>query len=185
VSESKKFKNPISTGISRGPQWYAVQTKPRQEQCARENLERQGFEVYLPQIARLKRRNGNLVSRITAFFPRYLFTRFDANADNWAPIRSSRGVSSLVRIAGRPLPIPEGLVESLKANENSEQLQQLEPKSWQSGDEVEIEQGPFAGYRCIFREARGAGRVAVLLSLIGKPTLVTLSKQDLQIPQYA
>jgi hypothetical protein len=31
--------------------WYLVYSKPRQELCSLENLERQGFECFLPLIA--------------------------------------------------------------------------------------------------------------------------------------
>ena len=30
--------------------WYLIQAKPKSEQLAKENLERQGYETYLPLI---------------------------------------------------------------------------------------------------------------------------------------
>ena len=39
-------------------QWYLIHTKPRQEVCALENLQRQGYECYLPQLVLEKLRNG-------------------------------------------------------------------------------------------------------------------------------
>ena len=76
-------------------------------------------------------------------------------------------------------------IKALKANENIEKLQRVIPKSWKPGDVVEIEQGPFAGYRCIFQAERSTDRVAVLLNIVGKQTRATLMRQDLQIPQFA
>ena len=38
--------------------WYLIFTKPRQENLARENLERQGFTTYLPLTQQSRRRNG-------------------------------------------------------------------------------------------------------------------------------
>ena len=32
------------------PSWHVVQSKPRMEQRAKENLENQGFEVFLPML---------------------------------------------------------------------------------------------------------------------------------------
>lgn len=165
--------------------WFVVYTKPRQEQVALENLARQNFEAYCPSIALTKRRKTQLVSLIEPFFPRYIFLRFNLKSDNWAPVRSTRGVSGLVRFGGVPREVPEQLIRALKANENTEQLQRITPKTWKPGDVVEIEQGPFAGYRCIFQAERSTDRVAVLLNIVGKQTRAMLLKQDLQVPQFA
>lgn len=165
--------------------WFVVYTKPRQEQVALENLARQQFETYCPNVATTKRRKGQLISLIEPFFPRYIFLRFNLESDNWAPVRSTRGVSGLVRFGGVPRQVPSQLIRALKANENTEQLQCITAKAWKPGDVVEIEQGPFAGYRCIFQAERSTDRVAVLLHIVGKQTRATLLKQDLQIPQFA
>ena len=165
--------------------WFVVYTKAREEQVAVENLERQGFEAYCPTVANTKRHKGQLVDKIEPFFPRYIFLNFDLVSDNWAPLRSTRGVSSIVRFGGVPQQVPASLVAALRCNENPDKLQEVMPKAWKQGDSVEIEQGPFAGYKCIFQSARGADRVTVLLNIIGKPTRTTLQRQDLQIPQFA
>ena len=165
--------------------WFVVYTKAREEQVAVENLERQGFEAYCPTVANTKRRKGQLVVKIEPFFPRYIFLNFDLISDNWAPLRSTRGVSSIVKFGGVPQRVPASLVAALQSNENSDKLQEVKPKTRKVGDSIEIEQGPFAGYKCLFQSERGADRVTVLLNIIGKPTRTTLQKQDLQIPQFA
>lgn len=161
--------------------WYVIYTKARQESVAEENLNRQGYTTYLPQLRVTKRRQGVLQSRIEPFFPRYLFIQLNQSTDNWAPIRSTRGVASLVKVLGSPRAVPAALIESLRANEDANRVQQQAGSTWQAGDEVEIEQGPFAGYRCIFQSHRSGDRVAVLLNIIGKATVATLDSADLQI----
>lgn len=185
------FKNPagasqddaLSAKLSK--QWYVLYTKPRQEPVAQEHLARQGFEVYLPKVELTKRRKGILSSIIEPFFPRYLFISFDRERDDWAPIRSTRGVCGLVRFGGVPKPVSASLIEMLKSNENTEKLQCINANAWKSGDRVEIEQGPFAGYSCIYQAEKSAARVSVLLNIVGKQTRATLLKENLQIPQYA
>jgi len=163
--------------------WFVVYTKPRQERIAVENLARQNFEAYCPIIAVTKRRNYQLVSVIEPFFPRYIFVRFDLKSDNLAPIRSTRGVSSLVRFGGVPKRVPPLLIRALKSNENAQQLHCIVSRAWRRGDEVEIEHGPFSGYSCIFDAERSADRVTVLLNIVGKQTRATIARQDLRIPQ--
>lgn len=165
--------------------WYVIYTKAKSESIASENLQRQNFDTYLPKVELLKRRNGRLSPQVAPFFPRYLFVQLDINADNWAPIRSTRGVCGVVKFEGIPKEVPTRLVQALKNNENSEQLQNITPPSWKAGDSVKIEQGPFAGYSCIFQGRRSSDRVAVLLDIIGKPTCAVLGYQDLQVPEFA
>jgi len=40
--------------------WYLVHTKPRQEQCALDNLQWQGYEVYFPVMSAEKLRLGKI-----------------------------------------------------------------------------------------------------------------------------
>lgn len=170
-----------ASGISR--QWYVVYTKPRQEAVALENLERQGYQAYLPRWKVSKRKNSVFKSLIEPFFPRYLFIHMDKSRDNWAPIRSTRGVSGIVRFAGQPKPVPNELVAMLQRNENNESLQLVSEKTWKPGDEVEVEEGAFAGYHCIFLEVRSMDRVRVLLDILGKQTHATLNRNDLALPR--
>jgi len=165
--------------------WFVVYTKPRQESVAQENLERQQFEVYCPRIQLTKRRKSDLVPVIEPFFPRYLFMRLNSEQDNWAPVRSTRGVCGLVKFEGVPKAVPAKLIQALKENENPDSLQSVVSKTWKSGDSVEIEQGPFAGYSCIFQAQKSADRVCVLLDIVGKCTRATLLQQDLKVPQFA
>ena len=161
--------------------WYLVYTKPRQENLARENLDRQGFITYLPLAQRTRRRNGRYISIIEAFFPRYLFIKLNTETDNWAPIRSTVGVSQIVRFGGIPAVLPDELVTYLKQNDDSNGLQSLKHHDMSPGDRIEIINGPFAGYRGIYQQPKSAERVAVLLDIVDKNAELTLSAHDLQL----
>ncbi len=164
-------------------QWFVIYTKPRREAIAQVNLERQGYVTYFPRVAITKRRGGELTTVVEPFFPRYIFIHLDPQRDNWAPIRFTRGVSGLVRFNGQPKAVDLCLINALKANENSEQLQALSPSAWHKGEVVEIERGPFSGYRCIFQHQRSSDRVSVLLNIVGQPTNTILDRGDLQVPR--
>jgi hypothetical protein len=53
--------------------WQVVHTKPRAEARALENLQRQGFEVFLPMITLQKVRRAKLANITEPMFSRYLF----------------------------------------------------------------------------------------------------------------
>ena len=64
---------------SANSQWLVVQTKPRQEQAAKLQLENQAYTVYLPRFKHNKRRNGKWSERIEALFPSYLFVQIEVD----------------------------------------------------------------------------------------------------------
>ena len=41
--------------------WFLIYTKPRQEQTAQTQLNRQGYRVYLPMIQQPRRRGGRRI----------------------------------------------------------------------------------------------------------------------------
>lgn len=164
--------------------WYLVYTKPRAEIKANENLVRQGYETYLPLIQNQVRRNNKNIKRTEAFFPRYLFINLDQENDNWASIRSTFGVTGIVRFGVLPSSVPEILINNLKRNENSSGIQVVDQKSLSKGDNVNIIAGPFEGQQGIFHQTKSAERVSVLLDIVGKNTQVTLSKYELQLTDH-
>ena len=161
--------------------WYLIFTKPRQENLARENLERQGFITYLPVAQRSRRRNGRYIKSIEPYFPRYLFIQLNTDTDNCAPIRSTVGVAQMVGFGDVPAVVPDELVNSLKENDDSNGLQKVIKQDISPGDKIEILSGPFAGYQGIYQQQKGAERVAVLLDIVGKNAELTLSAHDLQL----
>ena len=123
--------------------WYLIYTKPRQEKMAQENLERQGFVTYLPLTQQTRRRNGRYIKVIEAYFPRYLFIRLNTDTDNWAPIRSTFGVSQMICFGGIPAVVPDELINTLKQNDDSNGIQKLVEQDLSPGNEVVIVAGPF------------------------------------------
>lgn len=159
--------------------WYLVYTKSRQENLARENLERQGFVTYLPLAEQTRRCNGRYITTIEAFFPRYLFIHLDSETDNWAPIRSTIGVVNMVNFGGLPAVVPELLIESIQMNADENGIQKVKEKEMRPGDSVTIIEGSLIGYKGIYQQRKSKDRVTILLDLVGKHTEIILSKYDL------
>ena len=87
-------------------QWYLIYTKPRQELIAVANLQNQAYNAFAPQVSVKKRTNQGWKQVNEPLFPNYVFIQLDDVADDWKPIRSTRGVSGFVRFgSGVPAPI--------------------------------------------------------------------------------
>lgn len=158
--------------------WYAIHTKPRQEETALAHLERQGFDCHLPR-ARERRRARHRYAMVTLpLFPRYLFARLDLATQNTAPIRSTQGVVGLVRFGLDPAPLPEGFVEQLREQDDQGCIPEL--GDWQAGHALEVTQGPFAGLRAVFAARDGNTRVIVLMELLGRTQRLALPEHQLR-----
>ena len=154
--------------------WYLVHSKPKQERLALENLERQGYQCYLPVLPTEKMRRGALTIADEALFPRYLFIRLgsDFSAKGWGPVRYTTGVSRLVSFGAVPARIDDCLIAQLRAGEA---LQRARPvRLFEAGDRVRITDGPFSGIEGVFQLAEGEKRVMVLIELMSKPLSVGL-----------
>lgn len=171
----------MSSDKKQNRSWYLVVTKPQSEFKAQENLLRQGYKTYLPLIQISRRRNGKNINRTEALFPRYLFISLDKETDNWSPIRSTIGITGMVRFGGMPAAVPENLINNLKNNENEFGIQSYEKKELKQGDKVAIIDGPFEGHKAVYQKMKSAERVSVLLDIVGKNTQVTLSVHELEI----
>jgi len=147
--------------------WYLVHTKPRQEDVALANLQRQGYECYLPQmrIERIRRRKAEIATE--PMFPRYLFIRLDRSdqGKSWSPIRSTLGVSQLVHFGARAAKVDDALVDLLRQREQAMPLDAM----FHSGDSVVITDGPFAGIEAIYQTADADRRAFILLEILSKP----------------
>jgi transcriptional antiterminator RfaH len=152
--------------------WYAVHTQPQAEGKAEFNLRRQGFEVYCPRLQKQRRHARRINTVLVPLFPRYLFTALDVDEQPWRAINGTFGVVHLVGCGERPTPVPEGLVEAIAMREGEAGCVTLPPPSFQPGDLLVLEDGPFKDLVGRFECMSDAERVTVLLDLMGREVRV-------------
>jgi len=160
--------------------WYLVHTKPRQENCALENLERQGYACYLPTLRVEKLRQGRLTVLEEPLFPRYLFIQLghDDSAKSWAPIRSTRGVCRLVSFGVEPAKVEDSLIDYLKTQ--AARAQNLPQPLFSPGERVWLTGAPFAGVEGLYQMADGQQRAMVLIELLSRPVRVPVALVNLR-----
>lgn len=158
--------------------WYLVYSKPRQELCSLENLERQGFECFLPLIAVEKLRRKVIVVVQEPLFPRYLFIRLDASQEgrSWNPIRSTTGVSRLVSFGQVPAKVDDLLVDTIRSSVAGEDVRQ---RHFEPGEVVRINDGPFAGLEAVYQMPDGEARVMVLIDILSKKVSLSIEPPSL------
>lgn len=144
--------------------WHLVQTKPRQEFRALEQLVNQQYTCFLPILKVEKMRRGWPEIINEPLFSRYLFIQLDAMSTNWSRLRNTRGVSKLVAIGGSFATISDSFVEGLR------HVGALDPAPlFEAGEKVAIKSGPFSGLEGVYQISDGAARALVLIELISQP----------------
>ena len=161
--------------------WYVVKVKPRQEELANKNLINQRFETYLPYITLNKKKRGKWQLAREVLFPGYLFIHVDTAVQAIAPVRSTLGVSGLVRFGSSLLPVNDSLIQHIK---NQEIASASEPRTpapqFQPGDKLAILDGPFAGLTAAFHMAKSADRVMVLIKILGGEKSIAIDVNSVQ-----
>jgi transcriptional antiterminator RfaH len=160
--------------------WLVVYSKPRQESVAAENLRRQGFEVFLPQLTQRKRRASKWQVVTEPLFPRYLFTEVALGEQSTAAIRSTLGIVGLVRFGEHLAQVEGRTIDFLREQQHPAPGARLEADTqYAEGDRVEITEGAFAGLSGIFTVANGMERVTLLMDLLGRQTPILVDRKNL------
>jgi transcription antitermination factor NusG len=149
--------------------WYACYTRARHEKRVDEQLRERGIDSYLPLVPRLRQWKDRRKVIDWPLFPSYVFGRF-ALLDV-RRVLSIPGVSAIVRVSGRPVPIPEEeldnvrlFAQALRGGESElERRPYMEEGQW-----VEVLDGPFRGVRGIVMQRRGRRRVLIGIKAIGQ-----------------
>ncbi len=163
------------------PSWFAVYAKPGQERIALEHLQRQGFTCFLPMAINPYQRRSAKSPRIEPLFPRYLFLNAIADQQSLGPVRSTRGVSNLVRFGNELAIVPESVINLINGRCDAETgLVRLQPVPVEIDDKVRVFDGPLAGLEGIFRERKGASRALLLMKLLGTEATVEVDAMLLQ-----
>jgi transcription elongation factor/antiterminator RfaH len=167
-----------SRSLEGNERWFLAHTLPKSEWKAELHLGAQGFRTFQPQIRKTIRHARQLKTVRAPLFPRYLFVILDLGRDRWLSVRSTVGVSSLFSSRdGRPVPVPIGIVESLI--ERSEDTLTRLDSHLVKGQQVRILTGPFADFVGMLDRLNEAGRVRVLLEMMGTAVPVTLHRSAL------
>ena len=158
--------------------WYVVHTQPHGEERARLNLERQGFDVYLPKYLKHRRHARRIEHVRRPLFPRYLFVRFDPERAQWRSINGTFGVAYLLSHGDEPIAVPDKIVDAIQARHNDDDLVVLQtPDLFEPGKKLEIVDGPFAWHTGLFQRLSDNERVVLLLDILGRPVSVTVSPE--------
>jgi len=164
--------------------WYAIRAKPRQEMIARDQLEQQGFEVYLPLVNTRITHARKVSWQPRPFFSGYLFMHLAKEEQRWTTIRSTVGVLAPVSFGNFYPPVPDKVIEVLRCRHDelgyiSVSTSPVSP--FQVDDAVRVHDGALKGLEGVFVEMRGSDRAIILLDWMRKKMRVEVRTGDVSI----
>jgi len=164
--------------------WYIVHTysgfEQKVSQAIKERAKTAGLEKFFGEIlvptekvievVKDKKRTSS-----RKFYPGYIIVQMVLTDETWHLVRTTPKVTGLIGSKDKPVPIPEEEVERIK-KQMEEGAQKPRPKqTFEKGDPVRVEEGPFANFHGIVDEVLPEkGKVRVLVSIFGRPTPVEL-----------
>jgi transcriptional antiterminator RfaH len=163
--------------------WYAVRTKPNQEKLARLNYEQQGFRVYLPMIRKVVRHARRKEEVLRPVFPGYLFLHLAPAEQNWSVIASTRGAVAPVRFGDTHVPVPDWVIDQLKAREEGGALtpSALKRRILQPGTAVSVNLDSNIETQGVVFSWRGTDNVVVLLDLLSRKIKATVPHDQVNV----
>ncbi len=158
--------------------WFVVYTQPLKETVAKQHLEEQGYDVYLPMFKKTRRHARRTDEVLQPLFPRYLFVGLDLKLDAWRAVNGTRGVAYLLLNDGHPLGISTSIIEELKILENNGVVPIECVSAFTKGEILRVVDGVFKDQVAVFQRMGDKQRVQLLLNFLGRDTRIT-------VPVYA
>ena len=171
----------LSSVFTPSDRWYLAYTKPRQEQIALVNLEQQAFEAYLPLYKKFKKTEQGPVAQFEPMFPRYILFRPSKPEQSISVVRSTKGIANIVRFGFEPAMLHDELVQCIRQIEQDRHHATLQELSnLKAGQTVRLKHTALDGVEGLIQSV-SSKRVAVLLDILGRPTVVQLEHHQVEL----
>lgn len=122
-----------------------------------------------------------MAAALEPMFPRYVFFRPVKTSQSVAPARSTRGVATLVSFGHEMATVCSSIlnvVRTLEQERNTADLVEL--SSLQPGHAVRFRDPAFGSFEGLVKSV-SSRRVAVLLELMGRPQVVSVDRNQLEV----
>ena len=161
-------------------EWFILQFKSNSHHLAEKNLNRQGFETFLPLHDTTSRRTSRFINTSKPLFPGYMFIKFDRAESVWHKINNTYGVSRLITFNSILKSIPTIFVDHLmKRYDLSGKL--IPIQKLKKGDHVTVLKGPFANFIATVEKYEADQRIWILMDLMGRKTKIQTPSDNLTL----
>jgi transcriptional antiterminator NusG len=170
--------------------WYIIHTHSGFEQKVKgailERAKARGLEelvamVLVPMETVEEKVKGERKLSTRKFYPGYVLVQMEMNDDTWHLVKDTPKVTGFVGSKEEPAAIPEEDAAKIIAQMQEGVLRPKPKIKFETGDKVQVTDGPFANFTGVVDEVRpDRGRVRVMISVFGRPSPVELEFTQLE-----
>ena len=161
-------------------EWFILQFKSNSHHQATKNLNRQGFETFLPLHDSTSRKSSRFINTSKPLFPGYMFIKFDQTETEWYKINNTYGVSRLITFNSILKSIPTRFINNLmKRYDLSGKL--LPIQKLKKGDQITVLTGPFSNFIATVEKYEADHRIWILMDLMGRKTKIQTPSDALKL----
>jgi transcription antitermination factor NusG len=160
--------------------WYAFYTRSRAEKQVLRRLEDQHFEVFLPLMTRIKLWSDRKKKVKVPLIRSYIFVRI--GIESMVTVLEVPGIVAVLKYLGQPAIVRDEEIENLKilVNGEAEKIEQLDKRPLDSGDPIEVINGPFRGLIAEYTRMQGKYRVIVKIEALGTAMSVDIPRNNIK-----
>ncbi len=160
-------------------QWYAIQTCPRHEKRAAEELEQKGIITFLPLVTRIHRWSDRRKKVDLPLFSCYAFVNIVPTLETRVSVLRTNGVLSFVGSQNQGTPIPEVEIQNIRtllANE----IPFTSYPFLRVGQRVRICGGCMDGVEGILIRQNGDRRLVLSVEMLQRSLAVSIEGYDVE-----
>ena len=130
--------------------WFAVRTKPRQEEIATMHYMRQGFTVYSPKVQSIRRHARKTEQVMRPLFPGYIFLHLAPREKDWTAIGSTIGSIGPVRFNDNYPPVPDWVIAGIQTSRAQVHIRCEEKAQGGGGIDQAVQPAPQPAGQAVF-----------------------------------
>src|SRR6266436_9535632 len=158
------------------PEWYAAYTNARHEKRVTEYLSGRLVECYLPSYRSVRRWQDRRKEIELPLFPGYVFVKIAYRSR--MQVLTAPGVVQIVSFDGKPAPIRDDEIETLRRGTSSTNL---EPHPYlKVGRRVRVRSGPLSGMEGILIRRKDGFRLVLSIDLIMRSVAIEVDESDVE-----
>lgn len=165
--------------------WYIVHTYSGFENKVKESLEQrvQAYglqdeigDILIPTEDVFEKRAGGGVKKTARrFFPGYILVEMNMTDNAWHVVKNTPKVTGFVGAGAKPTPLTKEEVEQILTQVRTAAEKPKPKYTFEKGDEVRINEGPFAGFNGVVDEVNtDKNTLKVMVTIFGRSTPVEL-----------
>ena len=143
--------------------WYVVYTKPKWEKKVAEQLKNKGIACYCPLVTQVRQWSDRKKKVEVPLFNSYVFVQLPEAERNM--VFQSVGVVRYLFWLGKPAIVRDEEIDTIKKWLDPAQANDVSLHSFQVGDAIQLESGPFSSQKAIVQEVTNTHYLLVLESL--------------------